>query len=203
MQINDGTGRGYSAKVSENGRVSVDADDGALAGAAAGTLYAMGLSGHSSRPTITMTSTGGVMMYLSNTDGAKNSLCIDSIQAASGAVGTVCKVVLNYVEGSLADEEQLDIISTNSSYAATIRHASASGYSWDENGGTHGVGGLTEGVIASTTILAAGGLVELVPSGRYIVRPGGSISVHMVPATGTPEIAVAMRFYDIDAHKGY
>ena len=200
MQINDGTGRGYSAKVSESGRVSVDADDGCLAAAKAGTLYV--LTNHSDHPTLTATAAGGLLAVLTNSEGSRKSLVIDSIMVASSLVGLSVSVETNYTVGTPGQiEGGVEIPSTNTAYP-TGSSATATGYVWDE--GSNGITGITAGVGVLRTILAAGGPTELVPSGRIIVAPGGSVGISQdPPASDTPEIAFAIRFYEIDEHKGY
>ena len=199
MQINDGTGGGYVAKVSATNRIAVDADDGVIAGARAGTVYVItNTSGH---PTLTMTSAGGIMVALLNSENSKKSFVIDSILVASGAVGTNVSVEINYTVGSTGNTEDVTgASSTNTAYPSGSS-ATATGYIWDE--GNDGITGLTQGTGITRTILAAGGPTELVPSGRVIIAPGGNIGVLMKPSTGTPEISFAIRFYEIDEHKGY
>ncbi len=196
MQINDGTGGGHSAKVTGDGRVAVNADDGCLAAAKAGLLYSMSMA-TGSEQSLTITSNGGIIMYLSNSSKAKKSLVIDSILVASGAAGMICSVVTGMTEGSIANADPIDAFSTNTGYP--IGHSA--GYSagvWDEV--SDGITGFTNGVYAISTLLPAGGPVELVPSGRFIVAPGGNIAVF---AKNAGEFTSAIRFYEIDEHKGY
>lgn len=199
MQINDGTGGGYSAKVSENGRVSVNADDGCLAAAKMGEVYV--LTNHSDHPSLTTTGTGGVLAAISNSTGSKKSLVIDSISATSSAAGLIVSVETNYTIGTPGQVEAgVQIPSTNTAYP-TGSSATATGYVWDES--NHGITNITDGVAVLRTILGAGGPSELVPSGRIIVAPGGSVGLSQIPVSGTPEVSFAIRFYEIDEHKGY
>ena len=198
MQINDGTGRGYSAKVSENGRVSVDADDGCLAAAKRGELYSMTTTTHATKSTLTITATGGALMLLQNSSSSKKSLVVDSILVAGSAAGMHCSIVMNNTVGTISDaEDPLEIASTNTAYP-TGSSATASGYVWNET--NDGIGGLTGGNTVLRTQLPAGGPIELAPSGRFVVSPGGNLSVNMrLAGEGT----AAIRFYEIDEHKGY
>lgn len=198
MQINDGTGRGYSAKVSENGRVAVDADDGCLAAAKRGEVYV--LTTHGDHPSLATTATGGVLALITNSEGSKKSLVIDSILVASSAAGLSVSVETNYTVSSPGQTESgIEIPSTNTAYP-TGSSATATGYVWDES--NHGITNVTNGVALLRTVLAVGP-TELVPSGRIIVSPGGSIGISQIPVSGTPEVSFAIRFYEIDEHKGY
>jgi len=191
MQINDGTGRGYSAKVSENGRVAVDTDDGALAAARAGTLYSVSTY-TSGKPTLTITSTGGVLLYLNNAGGSRKSLVIDSITAGVSAT-MECRVIVGHIEGTLSDNTALTVSSTNTAYQ-TGSSANADANVWDET--NHGIGGLTGGTSSVSTILGAGS-TEVVPAGKYIVAPGGNIAVAFKLAG---EATATIRFYEVDDH---
>lgn len=194
MQINDGTGRGYSARVSEDGRVSVNADDGCLAAAKAGTLYSA-TTYTSGKPTLTITATGGVLLYLSNNNFSTKSLVIDSIIVGVSAT-MECRVIVGHQEGSIADEEDVNIASTNTSYPSGSSN-NAEAVAWDET--NHGIGGLTEGTTSVSTILAVGS-TEIVKSGKFIVAPGGNIAVAMKLAG---EAAATIHFYEVDEHTGY
>jgi len=200
MQINDGTGGGYSAKVSENGRVSVNADDGCLAAAKAGAVYV--LTNTDAKPTLTMTANGGIMGAIVNSESSKKSLVIDSVSVSSGAVGTNAAIFVGYTVGAVgASLSDMEIASTHTSYPRGTS-STVTPYIWDESTGDT-LTNLSGGHAVTRTILAAGGPTELVPSGRIIIAPGGSLGVYLKPATGTPEIAFAIRFYEIDEHKGY
>jgi len=200
MQINDGTGRGYSAKVSESGRVSVDADAGCLAAAKAGAVYV--LTNTAAKPTLTMTSNGGIMGAIVNASSSKNSLVIDSVSVSSGAVGLNAAIFIGYTAGTVgATLTDMEVVSTHTSYPRGSS-STVTPYIWDEATGDT-LTNLTGGHAVTRTILAAGGPTELVPSGRIIIAPGGSLGVYLKPATGTPEIAFAIRFYEIDEHLGY
>jgi len=199
MQINDGTGGGYSAKVSENGRVSVDADDGCLAAAKRGEVYV--LTNHSDHPSLTTTGAGGVVALITNSDSSRKSFVIDSISVTASAATLVVSIETNYsitTPGNI--EGGVEISSTNTAYP-TGSSANATGYIWSE--ASDGISNVSNGVACLRTILAAGGPSELVPSGRIIVAPGGSIGISQIPLSGTPQISFAIRFYEIDEHKGY
>jgi|19_taG_2_1085344.scaffolds.fasta_scaffold00533_21 hypothetical protein len=196
MQINDGTGGGHSAKVTGDGRVAVNADDGCLAAAKAGLLYSMG--NDSGNPSVTATSGGGIVMYLSNSLQAKKSLVIDSILVSSSAAGMLCSIVTGLTEGTIGVNLSIDAFSTNTGYP--IGHSAGySAHVWTEDSGD-GMTGLTGGTYALTTQLPAGNPVELVPSGRFIVAPGGNIAVF---AKNAGEFTSAIRFYEIDEATGY
>ena len=195
MQINDGTGRGYSAKVSENGRVSVDADDGCLAAAKRGEVYV--LTTHSDHPSLATTSTGGVLALITNSDGSRKSLVIDSILVGCSAAALSVSVETNYTIATPGQVESgIEIPSTNTAYP-TGSSATATGYVWDES--NHGITNVTSGVAILRTFCAAGP-TELVPSGRIIVAPGGNIGISQIPVSGTPEVSFAIRFYEVDDH---
>tara|TARA_R100000963_G_C4627813_1_gene93617 strand:- start:121 stop:717 length:597 start_codon:yes stop_codon:yes gene_type:complete len=198
MQINDGTGTGAAAKVAGSGRVAVDADDGVLAAAKAGGLYV--LTNHSDHPTLTATATGGLIALLVNSENSRKSFVIDSITVASSLVALSVSVEINYEignPGNIEGSSPVDIPPTNTAYSSS----SGEGYVWDE--ASNGITNVTDGTGILRTILAAGGPTELVPSGRIIVAPGGSIGIsHDAPGT-TPEISFAIRFYEVDAATGY
>ena len=194
MQINDGTGTGAAAKVTGSGRVAVDADDGALAAAKAGKLYTVS-TWTSGKPTLTMTTNGGVLLYMSNNDNSRKSFVIDSIIVGVSAA-LECRVILGHEEGSLADETELNVSTTNTAYSAGSS-ANASAYVWDEV--NDGIGGLTGGTSSVSTILGIGS-TEMVPSGKYVVAPGGNIAVALKLAG---EATATIRFYEIDEATGY
>ena len=202
MQINDGTGTGAAAKVAGSGRLAVDADDGCLAAAKAGDVYV--LTNQSAHPTVTSTANGGVLAVLTNDASSKKSFVIDSITVASSTVALSVSVETNYTIGTPGNIEgsgPAEIVCTNTAFP-TGSPATATGYVWDEGG--DGITNVTAGTGILRTILAAGGPTELVPSGRIIVAPGGSIGISQdPPGSDTPELSFAIRFYEIDEATGY
>ena len=196
MQINDGTGGGHSAKVTGDGRVAVNADDGCLAAAKAGLLYSMGNT--SGNPSVTATSSGGIVMYLSNSSQAKKSLVIDSILVSGSAAGMFCSIVTGLTEGAIGLSLSIDALSTNTGYP--LGHSAGySAYVWTEASGD-GMTNLSDGTYALTTQLPASNPVELVPSGRFIIAPGGNLGIH---ARVAGEFTSTIRFYEIDEATGY
>ena len=191
MQINDGTGRGYVAKVTSGNRLAVDLDDGALAAAEGGGLYTV-TTVAGSEASLTMTSTGGVLMYLENTAGSNKNIVIDDV-LVSGSASMICSIVLNHVRGTIADAVA---ISPTSSHTGSILSAPAGVNAWVWSEDNHGIGGLTTGTYALTTLLGTGGPVSIASGGRFIVAPGGSLSVYMKNAG---EGTAAIRFYEVDA----
>jgi hypothetical protein len=143
MQINDGTGRGYSAKVSENGRVAVDTDDGCLAAAKRGEVYV--LTNHSDHPSLATTGTGGVLALITNSEGSRKSLVIDSILVGCSAAALSVSVETNYAITTPGQVESgIGISSTNTAYP-TGSSATASRHSEDFLcGWTYGVGAFWE-----------------------------------------------------------
>lgn len=190
MQINDGTGLGYVAKVTSGNRLAVDLDDGALAAAGDGSLYT--LSTTSSVPSLTITGTGGILMHLENTAGSNKTLVVDEILASTNTAGMNCSVILNNVRGTIADETELDANSTNTATALSAP-AGANAWVWDE--ANHGIGGLTGGTRVLTVLLGVG-TTSIASGSRYVVAPGGSLSIHMKTAG---EGTAAIRFYEVDA----
>jgi len=190
MQINDGTGRGYVAKVTSGNRLAVDLDEGALKAAEGGGLYTVTTT--SALPSLTMTSTGGVLMYLENTAGSNKNIVIDEV-LVSGSASMICSIVLNHVRGTIADETA---ITPTSSHTATALSAptGVNAWAWDE--ANHGIGGITGGAYVLTTLLGTGGPLVIASGSRFIVAPGGSISVYMKNAG---EGTAAIRFYEVDA----
>lgn len=190
MQINDGTGLGYVAKVTSGNRLAVDVDEGAKKAAKDGALYT--ISTTSTKPSLTITGTGGILMHLENASGSSKSLVIDEILASTNTAGMNCTVLLNHVRGTIADETELDANSTNTATAHSAP-AGANAWVWDE--ANHGIGGLTGGTRVLTVLLGIG-TTSIASGSRYVVAPGGSLSIHMKTAG---EGAAAIRFYEVDA----
>ena len=191
MQINDGTGRGYVAKVTSGNRLAVDLDDGALAAAESGDLYTVSTVGGGAVASLTVTNTGGVLMYLENTAGSNKNIVIDEV-LVSGSTSMICSIVLNHVRGTIADETA---ITPTSSHTGSILSAPAGVNAWVWDQANDGIGGLTTGTYALTTLLGVGP-TAIATGGRFIVAPGGSLSVYMKNAG---EGTAAIRFYEVDA----
>ena len=191
MQINDGTGRGYVAKVTSGNRLAVDLDEGALKAAERGGLYTVSTT-TGSKASLGMTSTGGALMYLENTSASNKNLVIDEV-LVSGSASMICSIVLNHARGTIADATALTI---NSSHTSTALSAptGANAWVWDEV--NHGIGGITGGAYVLTTLLGVGGPLVIASGSRFIVAPGGSLTVYMKNAG---EGTAAIRFYEVDA----
>ena len=189
MQINDGTGGGYVARVTSGNRLAVDPGEGALAAAEGGNLYTV--TTNSALPSLTMTSTGGVLMYLENAAGSNKNIVIDEV-LVGGSTSMICSIVLNHVRGTIDREAE---ITPRSSHTGSVLSAPAGvkAWAWDEV--NHGIEGLTTGAYVLTTLLGVGPTV-IASGGRFIIAPGGSISVYMKNAG---EATSTIRFYEVDA----
>jgi len=191
MFVNDGLGRGYTAKVDSDNRLTVDASvrsAGAIK-SLSGDCYVT--STVDTADTLTVNSTGGDMIYISNSSSTK-SIVIDKVTVTTDNVKCIYKSIINRVVGTVADYSGGDPVNLNT---GSNKRPSATVYVWDEV--NNGIGGMTGGTAVTVETLTTGTHV-LDDDDTIVLGPQGSFTVSLKNlSTGSMECAVTVRFYEI------
>jgi len=187
--INDGIGRGNSAKVDSDNRLAVDAGVRPISAikALTGDCYVASMDA-----TVSVSATGGIVSFIENTSSTK-SIVIDKVVVSCSAAQLTYKSSVGVVKGTLAVAEEAQLTNTNTSSAKT---PGVGAYVWTGDSGD-GMTGLTGGKIVNLVELAAGAW-DLDDDDTLVIAPGGTFSVHLDnDSGGTNNCAVHVRFYEI------
>lgn len=145
MQVEDGTGHGYRAEVDSLNKIKVRA---------VGSTYHQFVSCHHQEaymaslgsealPTLTVTGTGGYMMYLKNT--STDYIAVMARTTISTSANMTITLMKNPTIGSLGNEVSITPVNKN---FGSGKIADVSVYGWDEVG--DGITGITVGDCAGT-----------------------------------------------------
>jgi len=191
MFVNDGQGRGYTAKVDTDNRLTVDASVRSAGSirSLAGDCYIVSTS--VTADTVTVTSTGGDMVYIEN-DSSTRSIVIDKVTVTTDAVKCIYKSILNRTVGTVADSNDGSPVNLNT---ASAKKPSATVYVWDE--ANHGIGGMSAGTAVTVETLTTGKHI-LDDDDTIVLGTKGSFTVSLKNLSGgAMECAVTIRFYEI------
>lgn len=187
--IEDGTGKGYRAKVSSDNRVMVSSvvrDFSSFLSTVNSDVYNFLLSESS----LTVTTTGGVIMFLQNSSD-KDILLSNIIGTTDGALKV--SLIKNLVMGTIGNYNSVDPININFGSSQT---ADCISYGWDEVG--DGITGLSNGTtFAAITYGSAGGIT--IPLTHSVVLTKGTnigLSVQGIGATREVEFWITFVFAD-------
>jgi hypothetical protein len=192
--LKDGSGGGgYEAKVDRDNKlythstVFPNEHDQSLKGS---TYYAHTAD---TADSLTVTTTGGPMLYLKNTSTTQN-LSISEIEVGCDQVATILKINRNPTLGTIGNENTHTPVNLNTGSSKT---ANVTAYNWDEVG--NGMTGLSGGTTFATFLLGAG-LNLLSTEEALIVAPGTSIYFNLQATGSTSETTLTVRFHyeDID-----
>jgi len=150
MQITDGKGTGYAARVDSEGNIKSACIDTPLLHHVAhghGEAYIANMA--DTENTLTVTTTGGEMMLVRN-DNTTVDMTIDHICVTVSA-DMVMTAKKNMTIGTIADEADHTPVNLNFGSGNT---ADATVYTWAET--NHGLGGLTAGTVIATRHLEPG-----------------------------------------------
>ena len=185
MEISDGTGKGYRAEVNSLNQVS---------GRGICSLYHQFVSCHhhqaymaslgtEANPTLTVTATGGYMMYLKNTSTEYDAI-IARITASTSALMSVT-IMKNPTIGALGNETAVVPVNKNFSSGKV---ADVDVYVWDEGGDQ--ITGITGGTCGGT--YQVNGLERLLFDESLCL---GLNDIIAIKAKGAGELALVMHGY--------
>lgn len=189
--ICDGSGKGYKAKVNDQLELSTTAR--VIGNEAYQSLkenvYFANMS--DTADTVTITTTGGPMMYIKNTSSTKNVI-IQKYLVGAGQDGTVLKFVKNATVGTIGNENTH--IPPNLNFSST-NTADVLCYIWDEVG--DGMTGISGGTTCATFILALGE-IALPANDAFVLGPNDSITIYATSIGTSSEFSLNTRFYQVE-----
>ena len=148
MMIEDGVGNGYRVEVNSEHMLRTRAVNSVYhqyVSCEHEQAY-MGSLGTEAKPTLTVTGTGGYMMYLKNTSDKYDAI-MARITVSTSALMAIT-IMKNPTIGSLGNEVALDPVNKN---FASGKVAEVDLYTWDEVG--DGITGITAGTCAGTYLI--------------------------------------------------
>ena len=185
MQINDGTGRGYVAKVTQDNRLATEALEASSQASRNGKAYTV-----AGIPAAGVTSTGGVMLLLIN-DSQTDSILVDQVTVSGDSTKLVVYERSGYTVGTIADADVANSNALNTTYPD---NNSVSAYLWD--GSNHGIGGLS----GTTDVLGAYTLsttpLNVNHGGNLIIGPGKNYAVYLDNNSGGAQnAAITVKYF--------
>lgn len=190
MQINDGTGNGYSASVTSKNRLSVEASSQADAPSrAAAEKRAWMVNTGTTADTLTITSTGGVIAAVENPSTSTKTVVIERVQVSVSATMTYKSAVASIATGTPGNANTFTAVPT---YSGGDVSSPVSCYTWDESGGSDGITNWGTGTELSTALLAVGTTV-MDEGGVVVLTPGQGFSVALKAAG---EATINILFYE-------
>jgi hypothetical protein len=143
--------------------------------------------------TLTVTTTGGPMLYIKNTSTTQN-LVVSKVLPSTDQAATVLKLVRSPTLGTIGNENTHVPPNLNIGSSKT---ANATVYTWDEVG--NGMTGLSGGTTIHTWILGVG-TTALPIDDALIVTPGTSVHWELKAIGSSAECSLGVRFHfeDID-----
>lgn len=191
--IDDGTGTGKRAKVTNTNELAVRATQHTeehFVSLVDGQAYLTSISQVAAIPTLTfLTTEVGDVLVVENT--GTSDLVITSILASANAAGGILTVFKNRTLGALT---QNTVIIANNLNFGSAKISTTSVNVWDETNG-NGIQGTSNGEIMRSFIVPAAG-IEINTAGSVIVPQGTSITVNFNNITGgTIEFECGFRWY--------
>jgi len=190
--IKDGTGKGYLAKVNSDKEIAVRANSSpeeSIISREKGDAYFANTT--DTADTLTMTATGGVMLYLQNTSRTK-TMVLEKILTSATTAGGVVKWTKNMTVTTITNHNTHVPVNLNFKSGNT---ADATCYSWNETG--DGMTTFTVGTVIKTFITGAGFTAHPI-DGAIILGFNDSITINYKPVSGTPEFECGIRFHYIE-----
>lgn len=186
--IESGHGIGYEAKVSSVGRLFTNSTTQALEHDAslAGDAYFANIS--QTAETLTVTTTGGPVLYMKNTSTTKN-LVLSKVLVSTDQAATTLKIVRGPTLGTIGNENTHTPVNAN---VGSTRTASITCYNWDEVG--NGLTGLTGGDTFNVYLLGVGSTLLPIDD-SIILPPGTAVSLELQATGSTSECALGVRFF--------
>ena len=186
--LQDGTGAGYEAAINSRNQLKVlgTVHFGEHESSLDGDAYFAHMA--TTADTLTVTTTGGPMIYMKNTSTTKN-LIISKIIPSTDQAATVMKLVRDPTLGTIGNENTLAPPNIN---MGSNRSAEITCYNWDEVG--NGLTGLTGGIVMATYVLGVG--VTLLPiDDAIILTPGTDFHIELSATGSTSECTLNVRFH--------
>jgi len=186
IEIRDGAGSGYRAAVDKRNKLTVISTSHTEAHTISftdGQAYIANTT--DTADTLTLTATGGPIVYIKNTSTSR-SLIIESMCFGSSASGVVVVVTRNPTLGTIGNENTHAPVNCN---YFSGNAAEAIVYTWDEVG--DGMTGLSGGTKHASFILPAG-TTPIPTEGSLVIGRGDSI---MFSAVGAAEFTANIHFY--------
>lgn len=185
MMIQDGSGRGFAAKVGPDNRLAVDSGGGMTDGSLSSRGWMF--SNYRQAETLTVTATGGYVFILQNT--SSNTVVVEDVTLSTDTASVFYTSWVGAATGTLANNNTIQASTLNS--GATGVDPGFTINIWDEVG--DGMTGITGGSPCTTVLIAAG--TTVVDSGSAIVvPPGGSFTGKLENAS---ECTFNIRFYEV------
>ena len=184
MKIEDGTGKGFFAKVTSNNEISARSTISTKEHfeAESGNSYVMNTADTAN--TLTVTATGGPILFIQNCED--NDIIIQELTISSNTAGIVARIVRNPILGTIGNNNVHTPVNSN---FASSKTATVTAHNWDEVG--DGLTGLTGGTVLATVILAVGSN-RFGTAGSLIIPKGQRFSVEII---GASEITIDVRFF--------
>jgi hypothetical protein len=184
MQINDGTGRGYVAKVTQDNRLATEALEASSQASRNGKTYVVSTS------TVAPNATGGVMLFLRN-DSQTESVLIDKVIISADSTKLTALEYISYTVGTLSDKTDTKAVSMNAQYDANRLITACF---WD--GVNNGIGGLSgDPLVVGASILSTTPLT-VDHGGDLIIGPGQNYAVYLDNNSGgTQNAAITVKFF--------
>lgn len=186
--LTDGTGSGFEAKITSKNRLTTLATTLAAEHDAALEGDAYFATTQDTAETLTVTTTGGPILYLKNTSTTQNMI-LSKVLPSTDQAATTLKIVRDPTLGSIGNNNTHTPVNAN---AGSSKTASVTAYNWNEVG--DGMTGLSAGSALALYILGVG-ISPLPIDDAIVVPPGTSMSFEMQAVGSTSECALNVRFY--------
>jgi hypothetical protein len=186
MIIQDGIGRGYTAKVTADNRLATEATTRGASSQASrnGKAYAVVAAN------LPVTSTGGVMLFLRN-DSQAESVLIDQVTISGDSTKLVAIEYIDYTVGTLSDKTDTKAYSMNTQHSATKLVTACF---WD--GTNHGIGGFSGDPLALGAYTLSTTPLNVNHGGDVIIGPGMHYVVYLDNNSGGAQTAcITVKFF--------
>jgi hypothetical protein len=175
--IQDGTGTGAEARVNASNQLTVLAETFSKEHRESKDGLAFIAHTGTTADTLTITATGGPILYLKNTSTTKD-IVLAGMRMYSSAAATIVKLIRNPTLGTIGNENTFTSVNAN---FGSNTPATATCYTWDEVG--NGMTGLSAGTEAAVYGIGVGS-TSFAFDGAFLLPPAQSMYINVLNAAG-------------------